>query len=158
MKGAYLGSFNLKSNINSSFRFGLKFKTYISLLIILLLTHPLFIIPMNRLQKSLNRVSPISDEYYFERIFFAQKSNWNVYRPVHFVNSSTVAITETISIGESFQRLMYFCFNFNIILTYFVFSLLCLFLIFIFLVKFLNLESQNLKLALYLMIVFSFLE
>ena len=139
-----LNDFAIK--LNSFFRpIFVKGKQYLGLLASLLLFYPIFIFPIDRLKNSLKLFTPISDEYYFERVFFANNNDWVVGYPSHFVGSSNISPTEIISVGESMQRLLYFFFDSNIILTYLIFSLICLFFVFVFLINCLNIESKNFK-------------
>jgi len=102
---------------------------------------------VNKLRQSLNSIAPISDEYYFERVFFSGNRNWIVGHPSHLVESSDLSSTEIISIGESIARLMYILLDNNIILTYLLFSFFCLFITLVFLVNFLNIEGNSFKTA-----------
>ena len=122
-----------------------KNRKYLGLFVSLSVLFPIFIFPIDRLKNSLKLFTPISDEYYFERIFFAKDNNLIVGDPSHFVGSSNISETEIFSIGESIQRFLFFLFDSNIILTYLVFSVVCLFFIFIFLVNCLNIENKYFK-------------
>jgi len=137
---------NFAIKLNSFFKpIFVNSKKSLGLLASLLLFYPIFIFPIDRLKNSLKLFTPISDEYYFERVFFAKKNDWVVGYPSHFVGSSNISPTEIVSVGESMQRLLYIFLDSNIILTYLIFSLVCLFFIFVFLINCLNIERKNFK-------------
>ena len=124
-----------------------KNKKYLGLVVLLIILFPVFIFPIDRLKNSLKLLAPISDGYYFERVFFAKNKDWTVGNPLHFVEATNIAENEIVSIGESIQRLLYIALGYNIILTYLVFSLVCLFFIFVFLINTLNIENKNFRVS-----------
>ena len=123
------------------------YKKYFGFFFLVVISSSLFLISVNKLRQSLNTIAPISDEYYFERVFYSGNQNWIVGHPFHLVESSDLSSTEIISIGESIARLMYILLDNNIILTYLLFSFLCLFITIVFLVNFLNIEGKSFKTA-----------
>ena len=84
-----------------------KNKKYLGLVVLLIILFPVFIFPIDRLKNSLKLLAPISDGYYFERVFFAKNKDWTVGNPLHFVEATNIAENEIVSIGESIQRLLY---------------------------------------------------
>ncbi len=123
------------------------YKKYFGFFFLVVISSPLFLFSVDKLRKSLNSISPTSDEYYFERVFFSGNRDWIVSHPFYLVESSNLSSTEIISIGESIARLMYILLDNNIILTYLIFSFFCLLITLVFLVNFLNIEGKSFKTA-----------
>ena len=137
-------------DFNSKANFVLKpliivYKKYFGFLLLVVISSPLFLFSVNDLRKSLNLITPISDQFYFERIFFSGNRNLAVGNPFHLIGSSNLASTEIISIGESIARLMYILLDNNINVTYLLFSFFCLFITLVFLVNFLNIEGKSFR-------------
>ena len=89
------------------------------------------------LVNSLNSLIPFSDSYYFDRIYSA-KDSFFIESPYVVTGATKNLNIDSFSLPENMNRAVFFVLDKNIALTYYVFALICLTLVFFLSIKLLN--------------------